>query len=109
MAQTAMTVRVDSEQKKVFDALCEEFGMSANTAINVFIRAVNRNRSIPFAIAGERPDPIREAGREAFEAMRAEAMTRPEITMEEINAEIDAVRRERAERKEQEELRRKAL
>lgn len=107
MAQTAMTVRVDSEQKKVFDALCEEFGMSANTAINVFIRAVNRNRGIPFNITGERPDPIVEEAKEAFEALRAEAMKRPEITIEEINAEIDAVRRERAERKEQEEQRRK--
>ena len=28
MAQTAMTVRVDDNIKKQFDALCEQFGMS---------------------------------------------------------------------------------
>lgn len=97
-----MTVRVDSEQKKVFDALCEEFGMSANTAINVFIRAVNRNRGIPFNITGSRPDPIREEAMEAFKALRAaaEASTEPEMTLDEINAEIDAARKEMAEKQE---------
>ena len=34
MAQTAMTVRLDSVQKAKFDQLCEQFGMSANTAIH---------------------------------------------------------------------------
>ena len=42
MAQTAMTVRLDSIQKAKFDQLCEQFGMSANTAINVFVRTVIR-------------------------------------------------------------------
>ena len=31
MAQTAMTVRMDNQQKAQFDKLCEQFGMSANT------------------------------------------------------------------------------
>ena len=30
MAQTAMTVRMDNQQKAQFDKLCEQFGMSAN-------------------------------------------------------------------------------
>ena len=35
MAQSAVTVRIDSELKTQFDALCEQFGMSANTAFNM--------------------------------------------------------------------------
>ena len=35
-----MTVRVDSKQKQIFDQLCSEFGMSANTAMNIFVNAV---------------------------------------------------------------------
>ena len=31
-----MTVRMDSQLKQRFDALCAEFGMSANTAMNIF-------------------------------------------------------------------------
>ena len=36
MAQTAMTIRMDQDLKVQFDALCNEFGMSTNTAINIF-------------------------------------------------------------------------
>ena len=50
MAQVAITVRLDSDVKMKFDKLCEEFGMSANTAFNVFVNAVIRNRCIPFTI-----------------------------------------------------------
>ena len=39
MAQTSMTIRIDSKQKALFDSLCEQFGMSANAAINVFVKA----------------------------------------------------------------------
>ena len=94
MAQTAMTVRLDSIQKAKFDQLCEQFGMSANTAINVFVRTVIRSRSIPFTIAADNDESIRENATKAFSDMRREAMLRPgaEMTLEEINAEIDAVR-----------------
>ena len=34
MAQVAMTVRMDSELKKSFDALCMQFGLSSNAAMN---------------------------------------------------------------------------
>ena len=95
MAQTAMTVRLDSIQKAKFDQLCEQFGMSANTAINVFVRTVIRNRCIPFTIAADNEESIRENATKAFSDMRREAMLRPgaEMTLEEINAEIEAVRR----------------
>ena len=94
MAQTAMTVRIDSIQKAKFDQLCEQFGMSANTAINVFVRTVVRNRSIPFTIAADNDERIREKAIEAFRDMRKKAMSRPgsEMDLEEINAEINAVR-----------------
>ena len=45
-----MTVRMDNQLKAQFDKLCEQFGMSANTAINIFVKAVIRSKSIPFSI-----------------------------------------------------------
>lgn len=51
MAQTTVTVRLDAETKAAFVAVCEELGMNANTAINLLIHAVNRNRCIPFPIS----------------------------------------------------------
>lgn len=92
MAQTAMTVRLDKEQKMQFDQLCSDFGMSANTAINIFVNAVIRTGSIPFKIAKSSDEKIRRDALKAIESLRKDALSRPEITLEEINAEIDAVK-----------------
>ena len=40
MAQVSMTVRMDSQLKQKFDALCARMGMSANAAMNIFANAV---------------------------------------------------------------------
>ena len=50
MAQVSMTVRMDSQLKQNFDALCNELGMSVNTAINIFARQVVNSGGIPFEI-----------------------------------------------------------
>lgn len=94
MAQTSMTVRMDTQQKAQFDRLCEEFGMSANTAINVFVRAVIRTNSIPFSIVSRKDDELVGKAHEAFRRIRnrAEGSTEPEMSLDEINAEIAVVR-----------------
>ena len=96
MAQTSMTVRLDSVQKAKFDQLCEQFGMSANTAINIFVRTVIRSRSIPFTIAADNDESIREKAIKAIRDIRKDAQNRPELSLEEINAEINAVREAKA-------------
>lgn len=99
MAQTSMTVRIDNQQKAMFDQLCEQFGMSANTAINIFVRQVIRNRRIPFVIAApEQEDDLRAKAIKAIQDIRKDAQNRPELTLEEINAEINAVREARQKR-----------
>ena len=40
MAQTTYSIRMDSNLKKDFDSICEDFGMSSTTAINVFAKTV---------------------------------------------------------------------
>ena len=95
MAQSAVTVRIDSEMKSQFDELCEQFGMSANTAFNIFVKAVIRSRSIPFAIRGAKT--AQPSALDLFMQQRraAEASKEPEMTLDEINAEIRAAREER--------------
>ena len=92
MAQTAMTVRMDNLQKAQFDKLCEEFGMSANTAINIFVKAVIRSKSIPFSIQAknEEEDEVTAKAKAAFKQLRAKAERgeNPELTLDEINEEI---------------------
>ena len=91
MAQSAVTVRLDSEMKAQFDALCEQFGMSANTAFNIFVKAVIRSRSIPFTISTYSPSAL-----DLFMQQRkvAESSMEPELTLDEINAEISAAKAE---------------
>ena len=96
MSQTAMTVRIDNQQKAKFDSFCEQFGMSANTAINIFVRQVIRLRRIPFIIsAAESDEDIRAKAIQTIKEIREDAQNRPELTLDEINAEINAVREAR--------------
>lgn len=95
-----MTVRLDNQQKAIFDELCAQFGMSANTAINIFVKAVIRNRKIPFTTSADSENDIREKTLNVFSKLRtdAENSNDPEMTLDEINAEINEVRRLRKER-----------
>lgn len=99
-----MTVRTDAQLKATFMSLCEEFGMNANTAMNIFMRAVAETKSIPFTI-GRKKDTREQLGevlKQAMERNRQAMIERnePEMTLDEINAEIAAVRAERRVRQE---------
>lgn len=96
MAQVSMTVRMDSQLKQSFDRLCSEFGMSANTAMNIFANAVVITRSIPFQIKAPQEGYL--DGLTAFYALRDEAKANgvQDMSLEEINEEI---RKARAEKK----------
>ena len=89
MAQVSMTVRMDSALKSSFDELCAEFGMSANTAMNIFANAVVAYRKIPFEIKARTKKKDMD-GKEAFLKLRrmAEKGKFPELTLDEINEEI---------------------
>lgn len=50
MAQVSMTVRMDSQVKSNFDLLCSRLGMSANTAMNLFVNAAIQHQGIPFEV-----------------------------------------------------------
>ncbi len=101
MAQVSMTVRLDSQLKKQFNELCNEIGMSVNTAINVFVKAAVRTRSIPFKIDLNEPEAENPALKR-FQDFRASVVvddSRPEMTLDEINEEIRLAREERKRRK----------
>ena len=94
MAQATFSVRMDETLKKQFDSLCSDFGMNASTAINVFARAVVRERKIPFEITSPEPEYTREKAMQAITAIREKAKKDfPNgMTLEEINEEIRKAR-----------------
>ncbi|MCQ2120744.1 MAG: type II toxin-antitoxin system RelB/DinJ family antitoxin [Fibrobacter sp.] len=110
MSQIAFSVRMDSNLKQEFDSLCEEFGMSMATAINIFARTVVREGRIPFEVSSHKTAPLMAADvrgcynaspkRSAsqmlriMQALSAEAQEAgvANMSLDEINAEIDAAR-----------------
>lgn len=46
-----MNIRIDENVKKQFDAFCSEVGMNTSVAINLFAKAVIREKRIPFEIS----------------------------------------------------------
>lgn len=96
MAQATFSVRMDETLKKQFDSLCQDFGMNASTAINVFARAVVRQRRIPFEISSPEADITREGAMQAFHALRAQARDNgvADMSLNDINKEINLARME---------------
>ena len=94
MAQTAMTIRMDNDLKVQFDALCDEFGMSTNTAFNIFARTVVRSRRIPFIIEAPSKEDTLAKGKAAFDELRRIAAENglSDMTLDEINEEIRLAR-----------------
>ena len=95
MKQTATTIRMDADLKAEFDKLCDQFGMSANTAFNIYAKAVVRQRRIPFTIEADPISEIMENGRKAFYDLRRAAVENGTagMSLNEINEEISRVRR----------------
>lgn len=96
MNQSAITIRVETTLKKNFETLCEEFGLSVTAAINIFMKAVVRERKIPFEIQSQNREEIGKKGLEALREMQrivAES-DEPEMSLEEINDFIKKVRDE---------------
>ena len=94
MAQATFSVRMDEGLKEQFDSLCADFGMTTSTAINVFARAVVRERKIPFEIASPQNDDVRMRAKASLAALRAQAKKDfPQgMSLDEINEEIRKAR-----------------
>jgi addiction module RelB/DinJ family antitoxin len=97
MSQTIFSVRMDEQLKKQFDSMCADFGMNASVAFNVFARAVVRERRIPFEIVSAKQEVTRADGMQVFLALREEAKAQglQDMSLEEINAEINESRKNR--------------
>ena len=94
MAQATFSIRMDESLKRQFDTLCADFGMNATTAFNVFAKAVVRERRIPFEITSPAKKASLSDGRKAFYELRQQAKNSgvQDLTLDEINEEIHAVR-----------------
>lgn len=89
---------METDTKKRFDELCKDFGMSANTAFNIFARTVVKQHRIPFEVESEQEVAQNAAASrfgELLDEIRADAQRRgvTEMSLDEIN---DIIRETRA-------------
>ena len=99
METTNITVRVYKATKKEFDAFCENVGINATAAVNMFIKAVLRTRQLPFTVTDLSMQDKRYYGVQAMEAIKSMreaslANGNSDMTLDEINEEINHARNE---------------
>lgn len=101
MGAVNVTVRLDEETKREFDVFCENVGINITTAFNMFIKATLRTRKLPFIVTDiESQNQARKELQEAFRAIQEDSAINgtDKMTMDEIDAEIAAYRKEKREK-----------
>ena len=92
--QVLIQFRADKSLKQDVADIYEQLGMDLPTAFRMFMKKSKQVRGLPFDAV--LPEPAsREDFKDAFYALREEAANIPEMSLEEINTEISAVRAER--------------
>ena len=90
--------RSDKVLREECAAIYEALGMDLNTAFRMFMERTRMVRGLPFPAVLPETRMTREEARQAIADMREDGAKVPEMTLDEINAEIAAARAERKRR-----------
>ena len=90
--------RSDKALREDCIAIYEAMGMDLNTAFRMFMERTRMVRGLPFPAVLPETRMTREEARQAIADMREDGAKVPEMTLDEINAEIAAARAERKRR-----------
>ena len=93
--QVLVQFRVDGELKNEVSEIYNALGMELPTAFRMFMVRSKMVRGIPFETTLPENKVTRAEGLAAFEELRRQAADVPEMTLDEINAEIAEVRKNR--------------
>lgn len=87
--------RSDKKLREDCVAIYEAMGLDLNTAFRMFMERTRMVRGLPFPAVLPADKMTRVEAQAIIDAMRQEAADMPEMTLDEINAEIRAAREER--------------
>ena len=90
--------RSDKALREDCIAIYEAIGMDLNTAFRMFMERTRMVRGLPFPAVLPETRMTREEARQIIADMREDGAKVPEMTLDEINAEIAAARAERKQR-----------
>ena len=97
--QILVQARVDKALKQEVSEIYESLGMDLPTAIRMFFVRSKIERGIPFDTTLPKTYLTRKEALDALDVMFEQAADVPEMTLDEINAEIAEVRAKRRNRK----------
>ena len=96
MAKQVMNqFRSDKQLREDCIKIYEAMGLDLNTAFRMFMERTRMVKGLPFPAILPEEEIIRINAMATLEALREEAADLPEMTLDEINAEINAAREER--------------
>ena len=87
--------RSDKALREDCVAIYEAMGMDLNTAFRMFMERTRMVRGLPFPAVLPEKQMTRADAKKAIDELRAEAKDFPEMSLDEINAEISAARADR--------------
>ena len=93
--QALIQFRADRQLKDDVTQLLESLGLDLPTALRMFLVRTRIERGLPFSVTLPEADTGKATGISTFEALRRQAADVPEMTLDEIDAEIKAARAER--------------
>ena len=89
MAQTTLSVRMDEDLKKGLEAFCADVGMNTSVAVNMFAKAVLRERRLPFDVVSYSLDPFYSSENQERLVRAKERMERTGGTVHEPGETVD--------------------
>ena len=93
--QALIQFRVDKDLKQEVADICDALGTDMPTVFRMCMKQIKIVRGIPFSTKLPEKVVTRSEAMNAFDQLRQEAADTPEMSLDEINEEIAAVRAER--------------
>lgn len=97
--QVLVQFRVDKQLKQEVAEICDALGTDMPTVFRMCMKQIQIARGIPFSTKLPKDIVTRAEALEAFEELRRQAADLPEMSLNEINEEIRAVRADRKSKK----------
>ena len=97
MTTTLLQVRVEDSLKEDAARIFEELGIDTSTAVRMFLKRAVMENGIPFSMTLPKTPYVSERGYRAMMEIGEESEKKglSDLSLDEINAEIEASRRER--------------
>ena len=96
--QVLIQFRADKELKEICSGIYTKMGIDLNTAFQLFMERTKDIKGFPFQVKIPENRISHSEALTAFNELREQAKDIPEMSLEEINAEINSVRAEKRKR-----------